>query len=155
MRDVLLELNNMPGVRGSAIVLGDGVIIANALSVGSDPDSYSALASSLLSQIVRSLPRLQIGNLRRAMITATRGRFALCDLGGAWLVAEVDREIETAELMLEIESAASRLRKRMRMRGTESGVPAPLPTADGMAATLKENAAAVPPRAMGQQILQK
>jgi predicted regulator of Ras-like GTPase activity (Roadblock/LC7/MglB family) len=124
MLDILNELKHVPGVRGAAIVLDDGVIVASALSSASDTDSYAALVSSLLSQITKCLPKLGLGNLRRATVTATRGRFTLTDLGGAWLVTEIERGMESQNIELDIESAGSRLRKRMRMR---CDVPAAVP----------------------------
>lgn len=125
MRDILVELNSLPGVRGSAIVMTDGVVIASELSTGADADSYSALASSLLSNINKNIPKLDLGGMRRAMITATRGRFAIQDVGGAWLIVELERDIDLGQLQLEIESSAGRLRRRMRMGRPET--PAALP----------------------------
>lgn len=124
MREILQDLNSIPGVRGSAIVMSDGVVIASELSTGADADSYSALASSLLAQINKSIPKLQLGKLRRAMIAATRGRFAINDIGGAWLIVELERDIDSGQLELEIESAAGRLRRRIRMGRIDSPQPA-------------------------------
>ncbi|MBI3820790.1 MAG: roadblock/LC7 domain-containing protein [Planctomycetes bacterium] len=127
MRDILEELNTIPGVRGSAIILTDGVVVASALSETCDGESYAALASSLLSQVGNCLPRVELKGMRRVTITATRGRFSMSDVGGAWLIVELDRDIDVGQLQLEIESAASRLRRRMRMGRAENPVAA-LPT---------------------------
>ena len=131
MRDVLRELGATPGLRGAAVVMNDGVVVASELAPGSDADSFAALFSSLLSQARRNLPKLGLGEIRRAMVTASRGRFALTDVGGgAYLVAELERDVEPSAMQLELESAASRLRRQMRPgadRLPPSAVPAPLP----------------------------
>ncbi|HKE01383.1 MAG TPA: roadblock/LC7 domain-containing protein [Planctomycetota bacterium] len=132
MRDILRELGGMPGVRGAAVVLSDGVVVAAELAPGSDPDSFAALFSSLLSHVRRNVTKLGLGGIRRAMVTASRGRFAMTDVGGeAYLVAEIERHADPSAVELELESAASRLRREMRPseypHTPSSPVPAPLP----------------------------
>ncbi|MFN0207417.1 MAG: roadblock/LC7 domain-containing protein [Planctomycetota bacterium] len=126
MLDILKELNSVPGVRGSAVVMEDGVIVASALSSTADTESYAALASSLLSQMTKCLPKLALGKTRRVFVTATRGRFTLNDLGGVWLITELERDFEAIQMELDIESAASRLRRKLRINAE---VPAAIPMA--------------------------
>ncbi|MBL8692861.1 MAG: roadblock/LC7 domain-containing protein [Planctomycetes bacterium] len=126
MREILKDLNATRGVHGSAVVLEDGVIVAAELAAGTDPDSFAALVSSFIAQATRSLPKLQLSKVKRAMVTASRGCFALTSLGGAFLVAELERDVEPSVVDIELESAAGRLRRLMRPRG-ESNVPAALP----------------------------
>lgn len=132
MREILQELNSIPGIHGSVIVLEDGVVVVSALAAGTDPDSYSALISSLLAQAGRSLPRLGVGKIKRAIVSASRGSFALTNLGGAYLVAELERDVEPSLIAIDIESAAGKLRRLMRPRG-ESNIPAALPMGSEMA----------------------
>ncbi len=128
MREILRELNTTPGVHGSAVVMSDGVIVAAELASGTDGEPFAALASSLLANVAKSVPKLELGNLRRVLVTASRGAFSLTDLGGAYLVAELERDIEPSVVDLEIESAASRLRRSMRPK-SEIRVAAALPSA--------------------------
>src|SRR5262245_37966824 len=127
MHEILRELNSTPGVRGSAVVMNDGVVVAADLSAGADPERFSALLSSLFSQFGLHAPKLGLGTVKRAVVTASRGRFALIDIGGVFLVAELGRDIDPGAIELEIESAAAHLRKRLRLHSDTE--PAPAPTA--------------------------
>lgn len=126
MLEVLKELNRTPGVRGSAVLMGDGVVMASLLAPGSDADSVAALVSSLASSIVKNVSRLDMGKLRRILVTSNRGCFSANYLGNAWLVADLELEIDPGSLELEVESAAMRIRRLLRRRGAE--VPAVLPS---------------------------
>lgn len=129
MHEILQELNSTPGIRGSAVVMGDGVLVVAELSAGSDPDRFSALLSALFSQFAIQSPKLGLGHVRRAVVTASRGRFALVDIGGVYLVAELGRDTDPTAVELELESAASHLRKRLRLRldGAVASTPPALP----------------------------
>jgi predicted regulator of Ras-like GTPase activity (Roadblock/LC7/MglB family) len=124
--DTLKELNRTPGVRGSAVFMGDGVVMGAQLAPGSDPDSFGALISSLVAQISKNMEKLEMGSVRRVRVTSSRGCFLATYLGNAWLVAELELEIDPAAIEIEIESAALRLRRQLRVRGAEP--PAPLPS---------------------------
>jgi predicted regulator of Ras-like GTPase activity (Roadblock/LC7/MglB family) len=124
--DILKELNSTPGVRGSTVVMGDGVVMASLHSAGCDADSFAALISSLFSNVMKSAGKLGLGAVRRMLVSSSRGCFSAIYLGNAWLVAELELEIEPATVELEIESAAGRLRRQLRVRGPEA--PAPFPS---------------------------
>ena len=53
-------------------------------------------------------------------------------LGNAWLVAELELEIDPGTVELEIESAAGRLRRQLKLRATEPAASAPLPSATAL-----------------------
>lgn len=128
MHDVLKDLNGKPGVRGSAVVMSDGVVMAALLSRTCDPDSFTALLSALFNQVRKSLGSLALGDLRRMLVSSSRGRFSATNLGNAWLVAELELEIDPETVDLEIQSAASRLRRQLRVGGkSDSIVPPALP----------------------------
>jgi predicted regulator of Ras-like GTPase activity (Roadblock/LC7/MglB family) len=133
VRETLRELNTTPGLRGSAIVTTDGVIVAAELATGTDADSFAALVSSLIAQVTANLPKLRLGRLRRAHVAASRSAFALADLGGVYLVAEVERDVEPASLEIELESAATRLRRLLRPRNPAVAAPLPSPAAASVA----------------------
>ncbi len=81
MREVLRELNTTPGVHGSAVVMADGLIVASELAAGTDPESFAALVSSLLSHISRNLPKLQMGRVKRLLVTAITSKVGAADYG--------------------------------------------------------------------------
>jgi len=125
--DILKDLNATPGIRGSAVLLGDGVVMASLLSAGSDADSFSALISQLFSHATKNSAKLEMGTVRRMLVTASRGCFSAICLGNAWLVAELELEIDPGTVELEIESAAGRLRRQLKLRVAEPVPPAPVP----------------------------
>jgi predicted regulator of Ras-like GTPase activity (Roadblock/LC7/MglB family) len=120
--EILKELNSTPGVRGSAVVMEDGVVMSALLAAGSDADSFAALISSLLSHVRRNAQKMELGNIKKMLVTSSRGCFSAVNLGNAWLVAELELEIDPSAMELEIESAAGRVRRQLRSHADE---PAP------------------------------
>jgi predicted regulator of Ras-like GTPase activity (Roadblock/LC7/MglB family) len=106
--------------------------MASLLSAGSDADSFSALISQLFSHATKNSAKLEMGTVRRMLVTASRGCFSAICLGNAWLVAELELEIDPGTVELEIESAAGRLRRQLKLRATEPAASAPLPSATAL-----------------------
>jgi predicted regulator of Ras-like GTPase activity (Roadblock/LC7/MglB family) len=57
MKDILNDLNDIPGDRDSLVVDLDGLVIASNLMSGLEERTISAMVANISSEIVRAMPR--------------------------------------------------------------------------------------------------
>ncbi|MBN2492140.1 MAG: roadblock/LC7 domain-containing protein [Planctomycetes bacterium] len=115
MQDVLDKLNQEMGVRGSLVVTDDGVVAAASLVREEDRDLLGALATDISLKVRSALREGGLEGHSRLVLDAEYGRIVLYDLEVASLVVVLDRTINADATMIEIESAASRIRRLGRL----------------------------------------
>ncbi len=57
MKDILNELNDIAGVRGSLVVDLDGLVIASNLMSGMEERTISAMVANIRSEVMRAMPQ--------------------------------------------------------------------------------------------------
>lgn len=110
MYSVLGELNKTSGVRGSMLVGADGIIIAADLDSRLEDETVGALAASIVSNVSKSMERLNQQNADRIMIEADQGKIFLNDAGVGILAVVTDPAVNVGMVRLEIKNAISRIR---------------------------------------------
>ena len=121
MQDVLDALNQEMGVRGSLVVTDDGVVAAASLVREEDQRPARRARNRHIAK--RSNQALREGGLEghnRLVLDAEYGRIVLYDLHVASLVVVLDRTISSDATMIEIESAASRIRRIGRLSASST-----------------------------------
>jgi len=119
VQDVLDKLNQEMGVRGSLVVTDDGVVAAASLVREEDRDLLGALATDISLKVKSSLRDGGLEGHSRLVLDAEYGRIVLYDLDVASLVVVLDRTINADATMIEIESAASKIRRLGRLFASE------------------------------------
>ncbi len=117
MRRILKQLSDVPGVKGSVVVMRDGIIVAAHLSKSLQQDKVAAVASSVLQSARRGLAANHLADFSRFTLVASQGKMVFADTGRSFLVVVVDRTAELGPVDLEIESAAMRIGKQGELRG--------------------------------------
>ena len=110
MRKILKQLNDVVGVKGSAIVTKDGMVIASHLSRQLEEDVVAAMAASVILRTRRALEAHGLRHFNRFTLVASHGKMVFTDTGPAFLVVVMDRNVELGPVDIEIESAAMRIR---------------------------------------------
>jgi predicted regulator of Ras-like GTPase activity (Roadblock/LC7/MglB family) len=110
MYSVLGELNKTSGVRGSMLVGADGIIIAADLDSRLEDETVGALAASIVSNVSKSLEKLNQQNPDRIMIEADEGKIFLNDAGVGILAVVTDPAVNVGMVRLEIKNAISRIK---------------------------------------------
>lgn len=112
------------GVRGSLVVTDDGVVAAASMVREEDRDLLGALATDISLKVKSALREGGLEGHRRLVLDAEYGRIVLYDLDVASLVVVLDRTINAEATMIEIESAAARVKRLGRLFAAEepSGV---------------------------------
>lgn len=111
MRDVLVTLNECPGVIGSLVTTTDGILVASELVSGPDEETAAALVSSLVSGTSSLLKEFGKARLQQLVLRASRGKIIISDLEHAYLVTVTDANIDLDQGLLEIKSAVQALRR--------------------------------------------
>ncbi len=113
MKRILEELNRTAGIRGSMVMTQDGIMAASALGPDMEEDVVAALASALLTTVKKSFNQLAPDEgLGELVLTASDGKMVFMDLGNAYLVVVAKRDMALAATMVEIQSAAHRIKNR-------------------------------------------
>lgn len=112
MRDILQELNQAVGVRGSAVVTRDGMVAASELTAELDEDAVAAMASTLVLNTINTLARVGFGEFSLFTIQASSGKMVVADAGVAFLVVVTDPGVNLDLTLVDISAASYRLRKR-------------------------------------------
>ena len=103
----LERLNQAAGIKGSAVVTADGIMIKSALIDPASQDVVSGLISFLLATTRRSLADGGLGKLRRFAMHCTHGKVVLCDLGSSCLVVVTDQFTSLDDCLSAVDEASS------------------------------------------------
>ena len=115
IKGVLEELNCTPDIKGSAVVMQDGIMVASALESRIPDDVVAGLVSFLVSTTRRSLKEGGLGEFSRFVMNSTHGKVIVVDVGEGFLVAITDQFAKLESCMDGVQEAALRLRRMARI----------------------------------------
>jgi predicted regulator of Ras-like GTPase activity (Roadblock/LC7/MglB family) len=84
--EILVELTTSEAVRGSLVMMHDGIVVASALEPGAEADLISGLTSFLTSTMQRVLKEGGMGSFSSFTMQSTHGKVLVVDMGEAYLV---------------------------------------------------------------------
>jgi len=99
------------GIRGSMIILPDGMVVASDVVSGLEEEQAAAMASQLILVLRSSLQRTNLGDFSRFVMTSSHGKIIFVEAGQAYLMAVVDPGVGLEEVMLDVLSAARKIGK--------------------------------------------
>lgn len=112
MREVLKNLNESVGVRGSLVMTKEGVVVAACLGDDLEQETIAALASSVLGALGRSRKSsFHLGEVARFTLYAKHGRLIFEIVESLVLVVVTDKYIDLDITLLEIAGVAKRLQR--------------------------------------------
>jgi predicted regulator of Ras-like GTPase activity (Roadblock/LC7/MglB family) len=115
IQDVLTDLKSLLGVKGTALVTPEGLMIASALGTQLESDVVAGLASFLITTIRRSLHEGQVGQFRRCILNSTHGKVVLVDLGESFLFVATDQFANLEALLQEVQDACRKIKRLSQM----------------------------------------
>jgi predicted regulator of Ras-like GTPase activity (Roadblock/LC7/MglB family) len=111
VQDILRGLNQVAGIKGCMVVTKDGVVVADALGPDLDKDTVAAVSSHMIQVSARNLEALGPGRTERFTLTSAHGRMVFVDLEVGYLVVVTKMEMKLGQLLIEVDSAARRIRR--------------------------------------------
>jgi len=115
VHEILQKLNQSVGVRGSAVITRDGMLVASELTAELDEQAVAAMAGTLVQRTLSTLSRAGFGDFSVLTIQASSGKMVMVDAEVAFLVAVTDPGVTLDLTMVDISAAAYRLKKRSRL----------------------------------------
>ena len=116
IQDTVTDLSRAKGIKGCAVVLRDGITVAEALSDRFRSDVVSGLVSFLISTTNKTLNGAQLGEFRRFSLHSTHGKVLVIELGGPYLIVLLDQFASLDGCQADIKAAAQQLRRLSKMR---------------------------------------
>jgi predicted regulator of Ras-like GTPase activity (Roadblock/LC7/MglB family) len=115
MREILVQLNKVQGVRGSMVTNRDGIVVASDFSLELDEKGLGAVASSLLTALEAALRRVHFGKLQRFVVKGNEGKTVVADAGPALLLVLLKPEVNMGMVNHEIATALQAIRDKTKM----------------------------------------
>ena len=115
IQETLSELRVTVAVKGCLVMMHDGIVVAQALEAGLEPDMVSGLTSFLTSTLNRALGEGGMGGFLSFKIHSTHGKVLVIDVGEAYLVILTNQFGQLEADMPEIQDAAQQLRRLSRI----------------------------------------
>ena len=116
IQDILHDLGRAPGIKGTAVVTADGIMVASTLGLEFRDDVVAGLISFLVSTIRRALQEATMGAFTRFLMSATHGKVILTDIGEAFLVVVTDQFADLDLCTRDVQECALRLRKLVKIQ---------------------------------------
>ena len=118
MESLLTELNEAPGVRGSAVTTADGMVVRSAQRDRSREDVVSGLTSFLISTTCRAFEEASRERaVDRFVVHATHGKLVVVSIGEAFLVVITDQFAMLDGVLDVVDDIAGRLRNIVSLVG--------------------------------------
>lgn len=114
MERILTELNQVAGVKGSMVVTKDGVVVAESLGPDLNKENVAAVSSHMIQVSERSLDGLGRGMFERFALTSAHGRMVFVNLDVGYLVVITRMEMKLGQVLIEVDSAARKIRQLSR-----------------------------------------
>ena len=109
---ILGKLDQVSGVKGTALLTNDGMMVASTLGEEFLDDVVAGLSSFLISTTKRSLRDAELGDrFSRFVLNSTHGKVVLLDVGEAFLVVITNQFTNLQACLTEVQEAAAKLRK--------------------------------------------
>jgi predicted regulator of Ras-like GTPase activity (Roadblock/LC7/MglB family) len=113
MKNILEELNQEVGIKGSMVITPDGIMVAAALGLELEEELVAAIVSSLLVAARKAVSGLDAeGGLRSCLLHASLGKIMFYDMGNAFLVVVADTDLKIDSSIIAIRSAIHKIANR-------------------------------------------
>lgn len=113
LKSLLRELTERADLTGSAIVKGEGVVLAAVLPKNMDYDKLETLASSLMRTGVRSIELAGMERFEEITVKGSKGRILALNEDGTFLIAFCKPDTMLGSVKLEMEELSKRIREAL------------------------------------------
>lgn len=110
MDHILVELNQVAGVKGSMVVTKDGAVVAASLGPDLQKETVAAISSHMIQVSERGLAELGRASFERLALQSAHGRMVFVNLDVGYLVVITKMEMKLGQVLIEVDSAARKIR---------------------------------------------
>ena len=112
MNEILDQLNQAVGIKGSMIITRDGMPVASRMGDEVPQELAAAMAASLVLQLRHALQVLSFQNPKRVLLRSSLGKIIVAEAGAAFLLVVADHKIKLDMTLIDIDSAAGKIKTR-------------------------------------------
>lgn len=112
MLALLKDLNQVAGVKGSMVVDPSGYVVNAALGHDLQEETVAAVSSTMILSTRQAIKGIGQSDVSRFVLTSSWGRMVFVDIEIAFLVVITSPNIKLDVILIEIDSAAYRIRNR-------------------------------------------
>jgi predicted regulator of Ras-like GTPase activity (Roadblock/LC7/MglB family) len=112
LKELLSNLNQVAGVKGSMVVTQGGMIVCAKLGQELQQETVAAVSSAMIKSAREGLTQLGHDSFARFILTSSWGRMVFVDIEIAYLVVITSPNIKLDVILIEIDSTAYRIRNR-------------------------------------------
>ena len=97
MNEVLEQLNQAVGIKGSMVITRDGMSVASRMGEEIPQEMAAAMGASLLLRLRHALKVLSFKDPIRVLLRSSLGKIIVAEAGAAFLLVVADHRIKLAE----------------------------------------------------------
>lgn len=110
LEKILSDLKKVGGVKGSAVISRDGLLIAADLSQNVDADTFAAMSAAMQGAAETAIQELEQGDLKQVIIDSSKGKIISVGAGKqAILVALTDFKVNLGLSLIELAKASKKV----------------------------------------------
>ena len=110
LEKILQGLKKVGGVKGSAVISRDGLMIAHDLLGSTDADTFAAMSAAMQGAAETAVSELKQGDLRQIVIESSKGKMVSIGAGkNAIVVILTEQDINLGLILLEMGKASGRI----------------------------------------------
>ncbi len=112
MNEVLEQLNQAVGIKGSMVITRDGMSVASRMGEETPQEMAAAMGASLLLRLRHALKVLSFKDPIRVLLRSSLGKIIIAEAGAAFLLVVADHRIKLDVTLIDINIAAGKIRER-------------------------------------------
>ncbi len=109
MQQILMRMNQTPGIVGSFVVGADGMLVASDVSWVMNEESVGALASAIINTVERASSQIDQGPLKSVAIETDGNKLFFSPTRLGYLVTIATQQANVGLVRLEMENAVDLL----------------------------------------------
>ncbi len=113
MEELLRQLNKIEGVKGSAIVSNEGLMVISLLPHDVDPDAVAGMCASNFRNSTTVAKMLNVGKTRRVIIETDSAFVIFANIGNGFLAVVSDKETNLGLLRIRIDQTVREIKAKL------------------------------------------
>ncbi len=113
MEEQLRKLNKIEGIRGSAIISDEGLMVMSLLPSDIDPDAVAGMCASNFRNSTTVAKMLNAGKTRRVIIETNTSLVSFANIGNGFLAVITEKNINLGLLLIRMDKAVKKIKAKL------------------------------------------
>ena len=113
MEEHLRELNKIPGVKGSAIISNEGLMVVSLLPSDTDPDAVAGMCASNFRNSTTVAKVLNAGKTRKVIIETDKDFIIFASIGNGFIAVIADKSANLGLIKIKIDRTVREIKAQL------------------------------------------